>query len=414
MAKPTSSLMLSVSVLCRDWMNTKAIFCVLLFTTCFERHRFVLGDQLGRRFFDPVDVIRGVVLDLNGPNSSGVDYHSTLERMNSMYFQSDHKIIVDSTTLVVNDDGPVLLGYVMVMDPTEFDRVRVMYPTPDEIIVVHDNNTCVTIALNTTVVPGTSEADTNTSVLAFLDVLGSLRYDHLGTIDSETRSEVRIEFQLHQEHFPSQVAEAIITFAVGKLVTLSTPGVIVAKSFSNGTEIWSTSIGDVDNTIGHSAIVIDGEDCDVYVVGETTGGFGIDEIGGGDGFVVKLHSENGSVAWVRQVGSSATDFASSVSEHIDGDILVSGTTHGVIEGTNSTGGSSDGFVVKYSPDGEVRWVRQFGTTAEDASGFAVRSDSSGSVVVYGYTTFGGTPWGLLLTTFDDVGNVLSNTVTALQ
>src|SRR5262249_55978530 len=64
-------------------------------------------------------------------------------------------------------------------------------------------------------------------------------------------------------------------------------------------------------------------------------------------------------------------------------LYIVGTAGGDFDGHTSAG-QSDGFLIKYDPDGNVLWSREFGTGVEDqATGVATRAN--GDVIVVGYT-----------------------------
>jgi hypothetical protein len=189
-------------------------------------------------------------------------------------------------------------------------------------------------------------------------------------------------------------------------------GVTITLSYSTGGEIWSLPLGDATATVAHEGTV-DGDGGYVYVVGETTGDFGLSSLGSSDGFIVRLSISDGSVMWAKQLGTGDLDVCTSVTIHVDGDVVVAGTTHATIDGQSSNG-DSDAFVAKYNDNGDLQWVTQFGTSDPDAGGF-IDTDSSGKVVVYGYTlTDGVSDWQLLFTAFDSMGNVTSMTTYPLQ
>ena len=150
----------------------------------------------------------------------------------------------------------------------------------------------------------------------------------------------------------------------------------------------------------------------VYIVGETTGDFGFESFGSGDGFVVRLNIEDGSVMWAKQIGTGDLDAVTAATLHSDGDVVVSGTTHGTLdEGSNS--GGSDGFVAKYGADGTLIWVSQYGTSDEDVGGF-IDTELSGKIVVYAYTLSNGDVWDILFTSFDLLGNLTQTKIFPLS
>lgn len=86
-----------------------------------------------------------------------------------------------------------------------------------------------------------------------------------------------------------------------------------------------------------------------------------------------------TVAWTKHIGNSLDNFAFGVA--VSGsNIYVSGTTQGVLEGSNA--GAEDVFVRKLDAAGSTVWTRQFGSTGADL-GFGIATDAAGNVVVVG-------------------------------
>ncbi len=127
-----------------------------------------------------------------------------------------------------------------------------------------------------------------------------------------------------------------------------------------------------------------------------------------DAFVVELNV-NGSVAWARQVGSTAQDAAyalAAVQESSGGyGVLAVGTfcdgggadpvnpCLGVFGATQiASRGEADVFVVHFDPDGQVLWVKTAGGSLLDSAA-DVATFSDGSFVVTGYYCEGDTSGG---------------------
>jgi hypothetical protein len=86
------------------------------------------------------------------------------------------------------------------------------------------------------------------------------------------------------------------------------------------------------------------------VTGYTWGGLGGNtNVGSDDLFVVKYDSE-GIKQWVQQFGSSSYDYAQGIATDTGGNVYVTGSTSGGLDG-NTNAGSNDFFVVKYDSGG---------------------------------------------------------------
>jgi len=123
----------------------------------------------------------------------------------------------------------------------------------------------------------------------------------------------------------------------------------------------------------------------VYVTGSTGGGLdGNTSAGSYDIFVVK-YSSSGTKQWTKQLGTSSTDWALGVATDPSGNVYVTGYTSGGLDGTSA--GGKDLFVVKYNSSGTKQWTKQLGTSSDDRA-YGVATDSSGNVYVTGDTDGG--------------------------
>ena len=157
----------------------------------------------------------------------------------------------------------------------------------------------------------------------------------------------------------------------------------IAKYDTNGTQTWIKQFGtnQDDETIGVS---IDSND-NIYVLGSTVGAFAGNTNASGYDVLVSKYNSSGTQAWVKQLGSSGNNYANinGISTDSTGNVFITGFTDGTFSGNTSLG-SYDGFVAKYSTTGTLAWVRQFGTTSEDYSA-ASKTDSVGNTYVTGWT-----------------------------
>lgn len=122
---------------------------------------------------------------------------------------------------------------------------------------------------------------------------------------------------------------------------------------------------------------------DLVAVGTSVRGFeGQTEFGAMDGFVAK-YSPDGDLVWATQLGSGRNDILRKVTIDADDNIYVVGYTSGELE-PGAGAGRWDAFVARLSPDGEQQWLRQLGTPGSD-HGSDVAVDAGGRVYITGTT-----------------------------
>ena len=90
--------------------------------------------------------------------------------------------------------------------------------------------------------------------------------------------------------------------------------------------------------------------------------------------------------WTKQLGTSSSEWGSGVTTDSSGNIYVTGTTQGGLDG-NTNSGSNDIFLVKYDSSGTKQWTKQLGTSSNDG-GSGVTTDSSDNIYVTGFTDGG--------------------------
>jgi len=87
---------------------------------------------------------------------------------------------------------------------------------------------------------------------------------------------------------------------------------------------------------------------------------------------------------VRQFGTATTDGVSGTAVDASGNVIVVGSTGGVLSGTTNLG-MADGFVRKYGPSGTLIWADQFGGAGYESTA-GVTVDASGNIFVTGTTS----------------------------
>ncbi len=159
------------------------------------------------------------------------------------------------------------------------------------------------------------------------------------------------------------------------------PDIFLVKYNSSGTKQWTKQLGTSSDEWG-SGVTTDSSG-NIYVTGSTKGGLdGNTKSGITDIFLVKYNS-SGTKQWTKQLGTSSGDYGQDVTTDSSDNIYVTGSTGGGLDG-NTSSGSNDIFLVKYNSSGTKQWTKQLGTSSSDG-GIGVTSDSSDNIYVTGYT-----------------------------
>lgn len=155
-----------------------------------------------------------------------------------------------------------------------------------------------------------------------------------------------------------------------------------ARLTSAGEIAWVTQFGDssqADRIYG-SAPAIDGG---LLVTGYTKGVVaGETNMGDKDAFLARINAD-GTLAWVDQLGGSGEDKGQAIAQAPDGSIYVGGLTSAEMPDSPSLG-NMDGWVTKYTADGVRQWIRQVGT-AEGDQVLALAISNDGMVLAGGHT-----------------------------
>lgn len=167
--------------------------------------------------------------------------------------------------------------------------------------------------------------------------------------------------------------------------------IFLEKYNSSGDKQWTKILytsNFLDDLAMANAIAVDNKNNCFYIVGTTNGDIDItdaesDYIGAQDAFVAK-YSFDGNLKWVKQFGTDVSDTATGVAVDSVGSVFISGYTDGSMPDNVSAGGF-DAFLAKCSVSGcDSIKIKQFGTTSMDSATDVV-VDSEGNIYVVGYT-----------------------------
>ncbi|MBL8890290.1 MAG: SBBP repeat-containing protein [Planctomycetaceae bacterium] len=155
----------------------------------------------------------------------------------------------------------------------------------------------------------------------------------------------------------------------------------VTRYNTDGTVAWSRQIGTstVDRSFGVAVAA-----GNVYISGFTRGSLlGQTNSGSDDAFVTRYDTD-GNLAWSRQIGTSTADDSRGVAVDAAGNVYISGSTLGSLGVTNPSPGNADAFLTRFDADGTLAWSRQIGTTASDFS-HNLAVDAAGNSYITGAT-----------------------------
>lgn len=152
----------------------------------------------------------------------------------------------------------------------------------------------------------------------------------------------------------------------------------VRKFDGAGSEIWTRQFGTSGIDIFPALVVHEDE---VYVAGFTTGVFPGQTGSGGLDLFIRQYSTSGSAGWTFQFGTTGHETVIDMAADNTA-LYLFGTTRGQFAGELSAG-DWDFFLAKIDFDGNLVWVRQFGTAGIDPAVFllgGVTVDGNGITV----------------------------------
>ncbi|PKN47141.1 MAG: hypothetical protein CVU59_03880 [Deltaproteobacteria bacterium HGW-Deltaproteobacteria-17] len=159
------------------------------------------------------------------------------------------------------------------------------------------------------------------------------------------------------------VDEADNRYIVGQ-TTSTTPDAILIKMLPSGGTTWSRTLGSTASDIGRK-IVRDGAG-NLYIAGTTAGSLGGQTHRGGDDIFLAKYSPDGDLLWVRMWGTSSTDRQTGLALSSDGFLYISGYTAGSFPGFTRVG-FNECVLIKVGTDGTEAWLRQWGGVVDSYS-----------------------------------------------
>lgn len=190
----------------------------------------------------------------------------------------------------------------------------------------------------------------------------------------------------------------------------------VSKFDTTGSRLWDRIFG----TSGEEFVSLDdrgnnvgADGCGYVSVVGSSGSLG----GPYDAYLRRL-SASGATMWTAVWGSTNTEYATAVSVDAGGDLAVAGTTYGSFDGETYSGSQGELFLSRFAADGSRPWSRIWGSSVGDF-GFGVDIDEDGNIYVTG--SAGGSVDGqshaggndIVLTKWEDSVNAYSLTVLSI-
>ncbi len=190
---------------------------------------------------------------------------------------------------------------------------------------------------------------------------------------------------------------------------------VVAKYDSDGNQVWIKQFG--ESSLNAATNITLDESGNLYVSGLTLTGDKrpVAVIDAQDDFWVTKFDNNGNQDWFTKVATPLTypaiwdeAYGIAYSKDGSGSIYSTGWTYGGLAQPNANLGTYDTWITKFQNNGEVAWIKQFGSTSFDF-GWSVDTDTKGNVYSYGWTQgdLGGQLQGfsdLFLSKYDSDGN----------
>jgi hypothetical protein len=162
-------------------------------------------------------------------------------------------------------------------------------------------------------------------------------------------------------------------------------GTFAARPGLAQNQLWLEQFGSLadDDT---ASVASDGAG-GVYLGGSTSGELNGPNAGLSDAWIARYEGATGNQLWLRQLGTSADDFATGVAPDGAGGVYVTGYTAGSLGGPS--GGDTDVWLARYDSGGNQLWIRQLSSTGNWSSydyAYAATADGSGGVYLTGLTT----------------------------
>lgn len=160
---------------------------------------------------------------------------------------------------------------------------------------------------------------------------------------------------------------------------------LIAKHDSAGNLLWLKQNGVTSKITTGLGMELDSAGNPILSGGTTAGLNGNTQHGNDDYYIAK-YDTNGNLVWLTQVGGAASTSTGALALTVDSadNVLVTGYTNASFAG-NTLAGAQDAFVAKHDSNGNLTWLKQFGTPNPVLSaGNGVTVDWANNVFATGY------------------------------
>ena len=150
----------------------------------------------------------------------------------------------------------------------------------------------------------------------------------------------------------------------------------------NGNQIFEKQFKTDSLGNGYQCKILVDDVNNIIISGDTKGNFGGKNAGKSDCFFMKLDS-SGSVLFIKQFGTDEDDFSCGLTTDKYLNIYICGRTKGKLD--ENKVGDFDAFIAKYSKNGELLWMKQYGIKEFNMGAAAIVIDNECQIYVAGGT-----------------------------
>ena len=187
----------------------------------------------------------------------------------------------------------------------------------------------------------------------------------------------------------AQIARIFTTNATTNAATAGAPATQFSRAWIGP---WASA-----GQVRFEAMAVDGQG-NIIIAGSFTGqldfGGGLIRSNGGVDIFIAKYSSNGTHLWSKGIGGSQDDWGKAVALDSSGGIIIIGWSgSGAVDFGGGPINLVSAYLARYAPDGVYQWARPLGTTIADGS--AIQTDAGGNIIVGGFFAgscdFGGGP-----------------------